>query len=205
MADKLHRHIMIAIKIGFEWQQRQHQIDTGTNALDPALAPGPHRRRHIMGGTNTGGAQAALNRQIEVRRINADADIRLLLKQEVHKLTAQAKQLRQTAQHFGDSHHRQPLHREKAVQALLGHQGATDTNKTNIRITLTQRRHQTGTENIAGLLAGDQCNEWRGVRHDQRVMPRSDARSESINSCSSALAGMASSSAIACSSVRPWR
>ena len=85
------------------------------------------------------------------------------------------------------------------------HARAADANKLNGRMLSTQSPHQASAENIARSFASHQ-GDAQGRAHDQRVMPRLDACTESRNKATSGnCAADSAISAMACSTVKPWR
>ena len=157
-----------------------------------------------MHGLDPGLAQLEFDIEREVRRIDADKDVRFFFDQRLDQQLAASQQLTQAPQDFHQPHDRQALHGEVGGQAFGLHQRATDPDKFHRRMLGLERPHQAGTQDIAGSFTGHERNTQSG--HDQRVMPRVEVWIESRNTATSGncVAGSANS-ARACSTVNPWR
>ncbi|MNH15172.1 hypothetical protein D3C79_747810 [compost metagenome] len=157
-----------------------------------------------MHGLDPGLAQVQLNIKGEIRRIDTDEHIRACFDQGLDQCLAPLEQLTQATQHLDQAHHRQALHREVRHQALGLHQWATDPNETDLRMTCLESTHQSGAKNIAAGLTRHQ--RYTEFSHDQRVMPRVEFWIDLRNTSTSGnWAAGSVSSAIACSTVSPWR
>lgn len=75
MSDIAHRDTRLAQKGLLEREDAQHQIDSAPNRLDPTGTPGPDGRADQMYGADTTLAQAPLQPQVEVGRVDTDEDI----------------------------------------------------------------------------------------------------------------------------------
>ena len=111
-----------------------------------------------MHGRNADIAQALLHPQGEIRRIDADEHVRLLLLEVINQFPTNPQQLAQASEHLNQPHDRQPLHRYARLHAFSQHTRATDTDKTGVGEALFQRRDEAGTQGIARRLAGNQRN-----------------------------------------------
>ncbi len=156
VTNTAHSHTMAAIHLFLEGEQGQHQIGRLGNAQHALFTPGPNRRTDVMHGGNTHIAQALLYPQGEIRRVDADKHVRLLLLEVFNQLAANAQQLAQASEHLNQAHDRQPLHRHARLHALGQHARTADTDKTCIGKALFQRGDQASAQRIAGRLTGDQ-------------------------------------------------
>ncbi len=109
-----------------------------------------------MHGAQASLAQLVFDAEGEVGSIDADHHIRPGLDERADQPLAPSQQLRQPAQHFDQAHHRQALHGEIAGQPFGLHARPTDADELDIRVPRPQRLHQSGPEDVAGGLAGDQ-------------------------------------------------
>lgn len=100
--------------------------------------------------------EPALDRKIEVGRVDADEHIRLPGQHALAEGAAQLQQPRQMLQHFGQAHHRQLAGIEPGLAAGATHRIATDADEFGSRITAAQFIDQPGTQDVAGSFAGNQ-------------------------------------------------
>ena len=208
MSDKDRRHIVLVVKGFFKGQQAKHEIDAGAYALHPPLPPSPHRRTDIVNRRDACRLQGRRDAQIEIRGIDTDKGINLLRLQTLDELIAHSKKLAQTTQHLDQPHDRQTLHRHQGFSALGEHLRAGNANEACVRITLFEGPDEPGTQKIAGGLTSDDAEDRSRCLHDRayRMMPRVEARSESMNNWTSGVfAASSASGANASSSVVPSR
>ena len=71
---------------------------------------------------------------------------------------------RQTAQHLGDPHDGELFHLEQGLDAEGLHPRPGDPFELRIRVAGLQLAHQTGSQNVAGDLSGDDTDTNR-IRH----------------------------------------
>ncbi|MNF31712.1 hypothetical protein D3C84_124800 [compost metagenome] len=153
MTDETHRHLMGVVELRLERKQGQHQVAGVTNLQHAFLPPGPDGGTDVVHGLDPGTAQFEFEAQVEIRRIDADEQVRFGVDQGLEQASASRQQLRQAAEHFDQAHHRQALHGEIGTQALGLHERAADTDELDLWMTGLQGLHQAGTENVAGGFA----------------------------------------------------
>ena len=76
---------------------------------------------------NTGAAQPGLQTQAEIGRIDADENVRGIGQEVLIDAASNAQQFRQTLEGLNETHDREAVHREQAVQTLRLHQRPADT------------------------------------------------------------------------------
>ena len=161
MTDEMHRNLMFGVETRLEGEQREHQVAGIANLEHPLLPPGPHRRADVVHGTNPGTTQPELQAEVEVRRIDADHDVRALLDQRGDQASTTRQQLGQAPQHLDQTHHRQALHGEIGIQPFGDHPRPADADELDLRVPNLECLHQTGAENVPGRFAGDQGDaQW---------------------------------------------
>ena len=201
---------MLLVERRLEWEQCQHSIRGGGHMLDPPLAPSPDRGADIVDGAYATGPHALLQAQVEVRRVDADHQIRLARDDLPQQLCAQFEQPGQVAQHFADAHHRQHINALQCLAAGRLHQRAGDAEKARIRQALFQRLDQRGAEHVTGGFAGHDGDQRAGLLVAAHRQPRCSGRRPasmnfSIRATSSEPAAIAASSCLTSSSTLPER
>ena len=123
------------------------------DALDPAAAPCPDRRTDEVDRRNPDRADAALEPQIEVRRIDADERIRPLAAHTPQQLPADTRKLAIALQRVDVTVHREPLARPQRVEAFGLHLRPADTEEFGVGQLLPDRADQVAGEQVPGGLA----------------------------------------------------
>ena len=89
------------IERGFEGKQAQYVIDGARDMPNPVPAPGPDGRADVLDGRDAGPPQLFRERQVEIRSIDADENLRPDLSQFAQQALADTQDLPQVTQHFG--------------------------------------------------------------------------------------------------------
>src|SRR5581483_2060670 len=76
MPDESNGDLALLVVARLEGKQRQHPIDRAMDFAQTVAAPRPYRGTDVMYRRNAGRAQALLDGEIEVGRIDADIEIR---------------------------------------------------------------------------------------------------------------------------------
>ena len=163
MADEAHRHLMLVVKPGFEGEQRQHQIAGLADLQHSLLPPCPDRRADVVDRLDPGSTQLELEPQIEIRGVDADEYIWPLRDQSAHQALAARKELRQSAKHFDEPHHRQPFQRKVGLQPFSLHARTTYADELDIGMLRLQRLHQARAENVTRGFPGNQRDPERSA------------------------------------------
>ncbi len=108
-----------------------------------------------MNGGNTRTLQTPFQTEIEIRRVDADEDIRPRACEVSREISAQTQQSWQMSQHLDEAHDRKFLDGVQRVTAYGLHAHAGNTFELRIGKQFTQRFDQAGTEQISGGLARD--------------------------------------------------
>lgn len=119
-----------------------------------------------MDGANTALLEAAFQRDVEVRRIDADKHVRPQFAEAAGEILADLQQAWQTLKHFHHAHDRQLFHFVPGFAAFGLHQRAGDANKTRVGDLRLERADQTGAENVTGGFSGDQSDSQWTIRHN---------------------------------------
>ena len=112
---------VFAQPVRLERKQAQHEISRRFQARQLARAPGPERGADEVHGFHAGGFQARFQREVEIRRVDADERVGPLRQQPRAQAAAQAQKRGQARQHFQIAAHREFFHGPPGVKALLGH------------------------------------------------------------------------------------
>ena len=76
MPDELRAHAVLAVELRLERQQAQHEVHDCADGAHAPLPPGPHLRTHVLNRAQALVLQLLREPQIEVRRVDADEDVR---------------------------------------------------------------------------------------------------------------------------------
>ncbi len=164
MADELGTHPMLAVEPGLEREQAQHQVTGSGNAADPALAPGPHLRTHVLDRGNVLRPQLCLQADIEGRRIDADEDMGTPADHVPHQPAAQREQPRQVRERFDQAHDRQLMGVGPHLAAGRAHPWPRNAEGLDVADARAQSLEQRGTKGIPRGFAGNQPDHQR-IRH----------------------------------------
>ena len=204
MADKNRRHLMLLQEVSLERQQAQHVVAGFAQHTHPTAAPGPYRGRNVVHRRYAGCTRGPLDTQIEVRRIDADVQIRRISQQARLEFANDPPQPRQVTHHLGKAHHGQFI----AVPPGFGtgglHQRPGNAGEADIGMPRLHGADQAGTEPVSGNFTRNDGNP-RHAR-SQRIRLRSELSMKSTRMRSS---GWVSASAAirsrASASCRPSR
>ena len=164
VADKTARGVETVVEGFLERQEGEHHVGGGLDLVNAVLAPGPHRGADIVNRLDTGAAQFQLHPDIEIRCIHADEDIGRIGNEVAQQFATNLEDTRQTAQHLGDPHDGELFHLEQGLDAQSLHARPGDPFKLRVRVADLQLAHQTGSQNVAGDLSGDDTDTNR-IRH----------------------------------------
>ena len=117
-----------------------------------------------MNRLDTGAAQFQLHPDIEIRCIHPDEDIGRIGDEVAQQFAADLEDARQTAQHLGDPHDGELFHLEQGLHAEGLHARPGDPFELRVRVAGLQLAYQTGSQNVAGDLSGDDTDANR-IRH----------------------------------------
>ncbi len=133
MTDELRRDAVLGIELRLERQHAEHEIDGVADRLHATLAPGPDLRAHVLHRRNPGVLQALGERQVEVRRVDADEHVCGQRLGPFAELAADAQQARQMRQHLGQPHDRQLFSTEPGLAARRDHLRPGDADESRVR------------------------------------------------------------------------
>ena len=194
------------VHAALERQQAQHQVEEARHARRAPAPPGPDLRTHVLHRPQSRRVQRGREPEVELRRVDADEDIRAAFEHRAADSRAQRQQARQVMQDLEQAHHGELLGVGKALAAGGLHARTRDPDEARARRTLPDRGHQRRAQVVARGLAGDEADRQRALRGHQRMMLRSLAARKSTNAASSGCVGTrAFSSAVASASLRPER
>ncbi len=200
----------------FEREQRENPVDGAPDLCHSLASPRPHRRTDEVHGARTVALQLALEREIEIGRVDADEHRHAFGKQSARQRATDGEDLGQPGEDLRDAAHGERLERVPCLAPGLLHFRSRDADETSTRYPRTYRLDQHRRQRISRRLACDDSDRdgtgVRGVTHRrlqiavQRTMPRSDATRNSTSGLMTGVAGaVAASAALASSSVRPSR
>ena len=189
----------VPVQLGLEGIQGKNVAHRLDDPAHPVPAPGPDRRTDEVDGGNAAGLESLFQPEIEVRAIDTDENIRLVLQQAAQELPAHGGDGPVVAQDFGIAAHRQHLGRPQRIEAFALHLRPADAIELRLRQMLLEGGDQVGGKLVAGGFAGH-----HGDAHHQRMIPRPGlARKPASKPSSGTAAASASIAARASSSFRP--
>ena len=165
VADEHRRHAVLLVEVRLEGQQAQHEITGGADAAHAALPPGPDLGTYVLHGAHIDAFQTARQRQVELRGVDADEDIRRRGAETPPQLRPQPQQPWQMLQHLGESHDGELLGARPRFAALRDHLRSRHSKAVHAGGALAQRRYERRTELIAGMLARHDADAQRRSSH----------------------------------------
>jgi hypothetical protein len=158
VADERCRNTVALQELRLEGQQAEHVIASGPQHLDPARAPGPDGRRHVVHGTQTCPPGALLHAQVEVGRVDADVQVRRVRGQPPLEAPHHPADTRQVPDHLGKPHDRELLAGRPGLAAGGLHGRAGDAGKLHVGTAGAHGRDETRPEPVTRDLAGHDGN-----------------------------------------------
>ena len=106
--------------------------------LKATAAPGPERGTHVVRGGDARALQSALERQVEIRRVDADEKPGPCLDQPAPELAVNRANLQIVPEDLDVTAHRQLLHGKPRLEALCLHLRPADADEAKARNALAQ-------------------------------------------------------------------
>jgi hypothetical protein len=160
MPDVRDRHTRRPEQRLLESEHHRQPVDPARHRVRALGVPRPHLRSDVVEDPRALLLERGSDPQIEAGIVDQYHRVRLplpLLREDPRARTEQARQPRHD---LDESHHRQILGRDQALDALGAHARAGDAADL-ARTVRTQRRHQAGGMEIARSLAGDEQETLR--------------------------------------------
>ena len=121
-----------------------------------SAAPRPDRRADEVHRANALPAQLFLERQVEIRRVDADEHLRLRRDHALAQRATKTQQARQMAQHLDVAAHRQLAHVVPRFESRSDHAVAADAGAVHDRARAADFGNYGRCKQIAGCLARDE-------------------------------------------------
>src|SRR3569833_908086 len=189
------RYARTPIDFLLERKAHQHVRHRLPDAMNPFGSPCPDRRADEMHSGDAGLLELRFQREIEVRRVDADEHARPFVQEITRDARTDPQQFRQMTQYLDIAVDRQFLARVDRLDAGLDHARAGDAGSLQIWAALLQRGNEVRPQEIAGRFTGDHA------QIDHRMMPRS-ARARKSSSCCTSACFTPSDASLACASAR---
>src|SRR5438093_712257 len=106
MPDELHRHTGLSIDRFLEGKDHQHLVDETANLIQPAFAPGPHLRAHVVDDGRPGVFDAPGEAQVEIGKVDEHSGGGRLSFDPVGEAPEHTVKLAEIADDFERSHDR---------------------------------------------------------------------------------------------------
>ena len=171
MTDEIRRQAMPGEERRLERQQAKQFFPQAGKMLHPAFPPGPRLGRDVVGAGNAERRDLAQDAQGESGAVDGHHHRRPALPDIGHGLREASLQPAQVRQHLQQSHQRQLVQREQAVQPLGLHPLPADAGKAQIGAARTQRGHQAGPQHVTARFAGDEVDQGHASPFSDGRMP----------------------------------
>ena len=153
MADEIGPHAAAGVMRRLERKQTQHLLDRAPNALDATCTPRPDGGADHVHGVQAAFAQALLQAQVEIGRVDADHRIGLRRDDLVDQPRTQPEQSRQRRQNLGQAHQRQLLDAAQAATACRLHARPGQAEAVNVGPLAAQRLNDGAAQLVARQFA----------------------------------------------------
>jgi len=180
VADIAHRNTLLLVKSRLERKQGQHAGNRCANLVNTRATPGPDRWADVMDAPNTVPLELSFENQIEIRRVNADKDIRWVGQQPSLEVAANRGDFTIVAKHLGIPADRQFFQRMPGLETHAEHSRPANPEEDGAGKPGLECLHQLAGEQVAGRFSGDHGDPDRH-RHGHRMMPRFDTARKSIS------------------------